>query len=992
MRSLFLLHVLLFPAAIIAEEPAGRKPWITGKITGSPEAPPPYKSADAYPSAKFDHPLLMARMPGNGRMFVGEQGGKIFAVPKAKDGKPELLADLPKELKNLISLKDADGFEALYGLAFHPDFAKNRACFICYTIKGKSGIRNLTDGSRVSRFKLTDGDSPKLDVDSEEVVIAFPQGGHNGGDLHFGPKDGYLYISTGDATNPNPPDELKTGQDVSDLLSSVLRIDVNAKHAGKNYAIPKDNPFVETKHDGKAVRPEIWSYGFRNPFRMSFDRATGELWVGDVGWENWEMIHRLSKGSNHGWSVQEARQPINTHFKIGPTPVRAPAIELDHSQAASITGGYVYRGKKFPELIGQYIFGDYMTKRVWAAKFDGDRLVSLKDILAPTVRIVAFGEDADGELSLLDYDTGKVHALEKNATPEYDPKKFPKKLSETGLFKDAAKHELADGVVGFNINAPMWHDGATGFHFVAVPGNEPILDIEGRKALGGTIEWLPYQFHFPKDSVLGKTLTLRQNEKTKLRVETQILHYDGLYWQAYTYAWREDKSDADLVPADGAEKRIVVDDARVLGGKRELNWNFASRTQCLTCHTPWAETTLAFNVGQLNWKPKRSPDATVTTPAQPASVSQLEEFCHAGLLKRVKGDGKPNPPYDEKNTAKLAKLTYPYDPEAKTADRARSYLQVNCSHCHRNGGGGAVGFELTSGSDLKAVLNIRATRGDFGIQNPRIIAPGVPERSTLLWRMAKFGKDRMPHIGAETVDAKGVELMHEWIASLGKPDPVVGEPIPVDDYPKLLGTSAGAIKLALDAGCDCNESFEIFAAAKKLPPGPVRDLFEGYFPPEKGERKLGQNPRPRAILPLTGDAKRGEAIFLAERSQCLACHKHAGKGNEIGPDLAKLTGTRTKDDWLDSMLEPSRRVEAAFQSYTLKSLDGTVATGVLVKKDAKEIVIKDAKAMLVAVKAEDIDSFAPARESLMPRGLLAEFTAQQAADLLAFLESLGRPK
>ena len=977
MRSIivFAFASLALSSTLPAAEPvATRKPWTTGKITGSPEAPPPYKSADAFPNAKFDHPLLMARMPGSGRMVVGEQGGKIFAVPKAKDGKPELLADLPKELKDLKSLKDSDGFEALYGFAFHPDFAKNRTVFICYTLKPKSGIKNLTDGTRVSRFQLTAGDSPKLDGSTEEVVIAFLQGGHNGGDLHFGPKDGDLYISTGDAADPNPPDPFKTGQDCSDLLSSVLRIDVNAKEAGKNYAIPKDNPFVGATHDGKPVRPEIWSYGFRNPWRMSFDRGTGELWVGDVGWENWEMIHRLSKGSNHGWSVQEARQPINTHLKIGPTPVRAPAIELDHSQAASVTGGYVYRGKKYPELVGQYIFGDYMTKRIWSAKFDGDRLVSLKDITAPTVRIVAFGEDADGELFLLDYDTGKVHTLEANTQPAYDPKTFPKTLRETGLFQDVMKHELAEGVQAFEINAPMWHDGATGLRFVAVPGTEPIRDIEGRKALGGTIDWLPYQFHFPKDSVLGKTLTVRKDEKTKLRVETQILHYDGFYWQAYTYAWRDDHSDADLVAADGAEKQIVVDDSRVLGGKRELNWNFASRTQCLTCHTPWAETTLAFNVGQLN---KRK---------------QLAELCDSGLLKRVKGDGKPNPAYDDKNTAKLPKLTDPIDADAKIVDRARSYLQVNCSHCHRNGGGGAVSFELTIGNDLKGVLDKRPSRGDFGVKEPRIIAPGVPERSTLLWRMAKFGKDRMPHIGAETVDAKGVELMHEWIKGLGKPDPVTGEAIAVDDYSKLLATSAGAIKLSLDAGCDCNESSAIFAAAQTLQPGPVRDLFEGYFPPQKGERKLGPNPRPRAILGLTGDAKRGEVLFLAERSQCIVCHKHAGKGNEIGPDLAKLTGVRTKDDWLESLLEPSRRVEPAFQAYTLKSLDGTAVTGVLVKKDRAGITLKDAKAVLVTVKSEDVESFAPARESLMPRGLLAEFTAQQAADLLAFLEANGRSK
>ncbi len=975
MRRIGLLLLALgsiasFPSAA---EPPKRTPWTTGKITGSPEPPPPFKAVDAFPNARFKNPLLMARMPGNGRMYVGEQSGKIFALPETKDGKPALLVDLPKELRNIKALKDAEVFENLYGMAFHPDFAKNRTCFLCYTLKGKGS--NLTDGTRVARFKFAEGNA-KLDMESEEIVLAFLQGGHNGGDLHFGPKDGCLYISTGDAASPNPPDPLKTGQDCSDLLSSVLRIDVNAKDAGKNYAVPKDNPFVNATHDGKPVRPEIWSYGFRNPWRMSFDRKTGDLWLGDVGWENWEMVHRLDKGSNHGWSVQEARQPINTHLKVGPTPVRAPAIELDHSQAASVTGGYVYRGKKFPELVGKYIFGDHMTKRIWAAEFDGDRLLSLKDIVPATVRIVAFGEDADGELFLLDHDTGIVHTLEKAVAAEYDPKKFPQTLSATGLYADTAKHKLAAGIVPIRINAPMWNDGGTAERFVAVPGDGVIVDHEGRKPLGGTIDWLPYQFHFPKDSVLGRTITLETKPKEFRRVETQILHYDGAYWQAYTYAWRDDGRDADLVPLDGSEKLLAVDDPRIPGGKREQNWNFASRTQCLTCHTPWAETTLAFNAAQLN----RTDDGK----------NQLAQLCDSGLIVRKKADGKPNTAYDAKNTAALAKLTDPSDKEAKTADRARSYLHANCSHCHRNGGGGAVTFELTTGSDLKAVLDKPPTRGDFGLKEARLIAPGAPERSALYFRMAKFGKDRMPHIGADLVDHQGVDLMHEWIRTLGKPTPPDG--IAFDDYAKRLATPLGAIRLALDAGCICNESSDILAAAQKLPPGHTRELFEGYFPPEKGERKLGPNPRAKAILALAGDAERGEAIFVAERSQCLVCHKHAEKGNEVGPDLAKLMGTRTKADHLESLLEPSRRVDAAFQSYSLKTTDGRAIVGVLVKKDAKEIVLKDALAKVVTVPSADVDGFAPARESLMPRGLLADFTAQQAADLLAFLESLRRPK
>jgi glucose/arabinose dehydrogenase len=128
---------------------------------------------------------------------------------------------------------------------------------------------------------------------------------------------------------------------------------VNRKDEGKNHAVPKDNPFVGMKN----VRTEIWAFGFRNPWRMSFDREKGDLWVGDVGWELWEMVHKIEKGGNYGWSITEARQPVKPNQKIGPTPILAPAIEVSHTVGTSVTGGYVYRGKKFPELVGTFVFG-----------------------------------------------------------------------------------------------------------------------------------------------------------------------------------------------------------------------------------------------------------------------------------------------------------------------------------------------------------------------------------------------------------------------------------------------------------------------------------------------------------------------------------------------------------------------------------------------------------------------------------------------------------
>ncbi|MBI3466033.1 MAG: PQQ-dependent sugar dehydrogenase, partial [Planctomycetes bacterium] len=434
-----------------------RTPWTTSRVTGSPDPPPPFKVVRAFPNLKFEHPLLMARCPGMGRLFVGEQAGVLYSFADKPDAKADLFFDLRKELKTIHLLPQAKEVEAVYGLVFHPDFEKNRQCFVCYTLRGK---QTLTDGTRVSRFTVTRADPPRIDPASEEILLTFLQGGHNGGDLHFGP-DRMLYISTGDAAAPNPPDPLNTGQDISDLLSSILRIDVD--HPGEpkgvsprvNYAVPKDNPFVGMK----GARPEVWAYGFRNPWRMSFDPQTGALFVGDVGWELWESVHRVEKGGNYGWAAMEGPQPIKPE-KVGPTPIRPALIELPHTLACSVTGGRVYRGQKFPELRGAYVFGDWETRRLWAARFEGDRTKEMPEITRPSVRIVAFGEDKDGELYFLDYDGGTIHTIERNDATAKNAE-FPTRLSQTGLFADVKAQTPEAGVIPFAVNSRQWQDGAT---------------------------------------------------------------------------------------------------------------------------------------------------------------------------------------------------------------------------------------------------------------------------------------------------------------------------------------------------------------------------------------------------------------------------------------------------------------------------------------------------------------------------------------------------
>lgn len=950
-------------AGWLGSEPAkpARIPWTTSRIVGSPDPPPPFKVVRAFPNLKFEHPLLMDRYPESDRLIVGEQAGVLYSFHGKPDAKAELFFDLGKELKTIRQHSEAAGVEAIYGLVFHPDFARNRQCFICYTLRSKKPIPNLKDGTRVSRFTVTRTEPPRIDPSSEEIVLTFLQGGHNGGDLHFGP-DHMLYISTGDAASPNPPDPFDTGQDISDLLSSILRIDVDHKDKGKNYAVPKDNPFVSMKE----ARPEVWAYGFRNPWRMSFDAQTGELFVGDVGWELWEMVHRVEKGGNYGWAATEGPQPIKPE-KVGPTPIRPALIELPHTIAASVTGGRVYHGKKFPELRGAYVFGDWETRRLWAARFEGDRTKEMPEIAPPSVRIVSFGEDKDGELYFLDYDGGTIHTLQRNDAVAKN-KDFPTKLSQTGLFAETKDHRLAGGVVPLRINSRQWQDGAAAEHWAAFPGLSSATLHKQPKPIPGNVDWHYFRMHFPKDGVLMKTISLGAR-----RVETQILHFDGVDWHPYTFAWRDDQTDAELVPAEGLENEVP-------DGKQKRIWQFHSRTQCLSCHSSWSEYALAFQSEQLN-------------RSGAEGRNQLIAFTEMGLIRRAGNDGRPLPPFDSASVARAPKLADPSDTGQPLEARARAYLHINCGHCHCEGGGGSVNLRLRFPVSVAAMnaAGVRPTRGDFGLRDAAIVKPGDPCASTLYFRMAKFGRDRMPHIGSERPDEAGLKLIEEWIAGMKGAARKTDTPQNGDSAADLLASPDTALLAARKLGrgemergrCD-----RLLAAAAKLPPGVIRDLFEGYLPSDgNAARKLGSNPRPRTILALKGNAQRGEKLFWSQTLACGSCHKIGERGQSLGPDLTTIARSRSREDLLQSILEPSRRIERQYASYVVQTADGRSFTGLLMKRDAKAMVLRDGQNKEIVLPAKNVEQALPSRTSLMPQGQLAGLTAQEAADLLDFLAS-----
>jgi putative heme-binding domain-containing protein len=942
---------------------SGRTPWTASRVVGTPDPPPPFKVVRAFANLKFNHPLLIVRYPGGSRLIVGEQSGILYSFAADPQARAEPFLDLPRQIQTVRRLAGAKEVEAVYGLAFHPDFQRNRQCFVCYTLRSSDPRQpNLPDGTRVSRFRVDRSDPPRIDPSSEAVVISFLQGGHNGGDLHFGP-DGMLFISSGDAANPNPPDPFNTGQDISDLLSSILRIDVDHKDEGKSYAVPKDNPFVATR----GARPEVWAYGFRNPWRMSFDRQTGDLFVGDVGWELWEMVHRVEKGGNYGWSAREGPQPIKAD-QVAPTPIHPALIELPHTIACSVTGGLVYRGRKFPELRGAYVFGDWETRRLWAARFDGDRATEMPEIARPSVRIVAFCDDRDGEIYFLDHEGGTIHTIERNhaGAGKVD---FPARLSQTGLFAGVKEQAPMPGVLPFAVNCRQWQDGATAEHWVAFPGESSATLFTEAKPIAGMVDWHSFRMKFPKDAVLVRSISLAGR-----RLETQLLHYDGVDWYGYTYAWSDDQADADLVPADGAEKEVR-------DGERKRVWSFHSRSQCMSCHSTWSEFALAFRPEQL-FRP--GPDGR----------SQLVVLTEAGLIRRAEKDGTTLPPFDALSVARQRRLVDPADVSQSLEARARSYLHINCAHCHVDGGGGSVDLRLhysVANDGMKAIA-VRPSRGDFALPDAAIIKPGDPWASTLYFRMAKFGRDRMPHLGSGTPDETGLEVIARWITGLGQGaknperDPDSGPPGP------LLARPKSALRLARTlARGEQNpaERAALLAAAGELPNGPIRDLFEGYLPSDgRNGWKLGSNPRPRSILALAGDPRRGEGLFWSQQHQCGSCHRIGDRGKSVGPELSTIGKQRSREDLLESLLEPSRRIEPRYASYVAATAGGRSLTGLLVKRDEKWVVLRDSKGEESTLAAKDVEELRPSRVSLMPDGQLAGLTAQEAADLIEYLRSL----
>lgn len=710
---MFLLPLLL---AGCPKEPSAEKPATDDTATSVPTVPwgietrpanegclavarPPsgaeVQFTRIWADIAFSLPVAMVYPPGDDRFwYVVEQTGTIRRVAADPDTSTStVVLDISDQLSSWNINEDG-----LLGAAFHPDFARTGDLYLNYTTGSGSSARSV-----VSRFHSDDG-GEHFDPDSEHVLLEIdqPYVNHNGGHVLFGP-DGYLYLGFGDGGSAGDPQE--NGQNTDVLLAKMLRIDVDG---GDPYTIPADNPFAS---GGGA--PEIYAWGLRNPWRYSFDRETGALWVGDVGQDNWEEVDIVERGGNYGWNSKEGTHCYDEDPCEG--PYLDPEVEYSHREGDSVTGGVVYRGSAIPSLVGTYLYADAYQAKVWALLYD-EAGVAVPELLDTVPGYpVHFAEDEAGEVYIVDY-AGTITRMDPAGEPA--PDTFPHLLSETGCVDPTDPTLPAPGMIPYSVNNPLWSDGAEKARWFALPDGTTLDLTED-----GSFVW-------PVGSVTMKSFFL---DGRPVETRLMMLHDDG-NWSGYSYAWNETGTDAELLPAD---KTIAVG---------SHTWTFPSRSQCLQCHTDAAGRVLGLRVDQLN--------GDYVYPL--GRANQIATLDHLGIFTTSPGDPADLPALPTR------------EGDASTEEKARAFLASNCAMCHRPGGtgGGVMDYRYEISFAETRTCGEAPINGDLGVPGAEILYPGEPDRSVLSLRTRTLLAQRMPPVGSQVVDEEGVATLDAWIAGV----------------------------------------------------------------------------------------------------------------------------------------------------------------------------------------------------------------------------------
>lgn len=723
----------------------------------------------------FNLPIYMTAHPLTNAIVLIEKNGRIRMFPNrpnVTDAEVTTILDLSSKV---FTVSDS----GMTGIAFHPEFGQpgstNRG-FVYITYKWRPNPDGGANADysfwRLSRFNVPDGQFT-IDPNSELVMVQQfdQQEFHDAGCMMFGP-EGYLYFSYGDEGGAD--DQYHTSQKLNErLMSGIFRVDVNMNPATShpirrqpfrhpaqptnwpvsfttNYYVPNDNPFLDP---GGSVLEEYYALGLRNPYRFSRDPVTGMIWVGDVGQAAREEVNILQKGANYQWAYMEGTiaGPLATPTNIIGTP-KPPLWEYDHSSGnGCVIGGFVYRGTNFSELSGKYIWPDNVSGRVWALAVDSNTNVLSVDQIAtmPSGSVYggtsSCGLDRNGEIYFVKIGgvgSGLIYKIKRVTASVPDP---PALLSQLGVFTNLATLAPTNTFIPYTINSPFWSDRAVKQRWLAVPNDGSYNSPTEQIVFSPTNSW-----HFPTGTVVMKQFFLPINDTNATllkRLETRFIVLDnsgGVY--GVTYKWRDDDSDADLL-LTGTNEDYLITGAN--GVTRTQTWIFPSRQDCLTCHNANAGYVLGPRTHQLN--------CSQSYPQTGVTDNQLRALGHLGLLGTN---------YSEAALPTYLQSCSVTNTSFSLETRVRSYIDSNCSHCHRPGGAYA-NFDARFTTPLDNQGLIYGTVNSFlNDTNDRVVIPGDLTHSLLYNRANRADAYEMPPLAKNLVDTNATATIAAWINSL----------------------------------------------------------------------------------------------------------------------------------------------------------------------------------------------------------------------------------
>lgn len=743
-------------------------PFLNGSLP--PRTPRPstggWRLVNAFPGLTFIDPVQMIPVPYSNRLLVLEKAGRLVVFDNNETATSKTV------LFDIRSQVESQHDSGMVGLALHPDFgvagSPNRHyLYVFYRYTPQKSDTNRAY-CRLSRFTWDPATSTIAPASEFILINQYDRHNwHNGGGLFFG-TDRFLYLSIGDEGGAN--DQYDTGQKRNvGLLAGVLRIDVDRdptrSHAirrqplnpttppagwpnsySQGYFVPNDNPWQSP--DGSQLE-EFYAVGTRSPHRMTQDPVTGDIWLGDVGQGTQEEVTKVFRGGNLQWPYREgtAAGP-----KAKPSPLIgfdvAPVHAYGRGSGTCVIGGYVYRGALHPELTGKYIFGDHGSGRIWSLDdSSGTAVVTSLLTMAshgpgPKNGMGSFGLDASGEIYVLslagtNLDGGRIYRLEKTTEGVPEP---PRLLSQTTAFTNLATLAPAPGVMPYDVIQPLWSDDSDKRRWIALPNDGNPNTAAERIAWSEEGNWT-----FPVGTVL-----IKHFEVPGRRLETRFfVNGDDGTWFGFTYRWRPDGSDAELLPGEP-----VVETFTANGTTR--TWHFPGRNECSVCHTDAAGKVLGVKTRHLN--------SDFFYAATGRTANQLVTLNRLGFF---------SPAINEAQLPAMLTSKKQDDTTVSLERRARSYLDVNCAHCHQPAAPTQAAFDarLLTPPWFQNLINV--TPGNsLGVSGARLVAPGSVDLSIVHRRAGSLAPGvAMPPVAKNLVDTAGMQLLTAWINSL---DPAIG--------------------------------------------------------------------------------------------------------------------------------------------------------------------------------------------------------------------------